>query len=135
MLKKSYIIILICLCCAFLLTYYFFVSPFRRALPISAKNVYVYSRDYGPNKRTYYLKAEISKVEFQNYISKFDLHSWEEDRVLKNHPEYVIWQGEASSPLWWDPKPSIEGTFGYAETEKLIAKYEKGNIYLYYYVD
>jgi hypothetical protein len=81
------------------------------------------------------VKAEISKIEFQNYISKLGLHSWEDDRILKKHPEFASWQKETSSPLWWDPHPSIESTVGYADTEKLLVKYDKGNIYLYYYVD
>lgn len=134
--KKIHRIKIVCLLCSvLLLSYFIIVSPYRWALPFSAKNVNVYSKTYGPNKQVYYLKAEISKVEFQNYISKLCLHSWEEDRILKDNPQYASWQIGTTSPPWWDPEPSIEGTFGHAGTDLLLVKYDSGNIYLYYYVD
>jgi hypothetical protein len=122
---------------------------FRTALPWSAREVHEYSWSSSiPADHTYWLKARITRPEFDAYITKWDLTLYSRtppsSAVSPGQTDTNInrddWRGpnwnthdpmlRKSELSWWDPSPDLSETYFKAyRTGALQAKYEGGYLY------
>lgn len=108
------------------------VNPFRRALPWSTRDVQSYSETYELSGDSYYyLKARISKEQFEKYVAKLHLIHWERDRKIKESD--INWQNQLHQKLdWWNPGLSEDDTYSKTDTDFTTAKFSEGYLYLRY---
>ena len=104
-------------------------SGLRRALPSSATEVHEEVVDLFPDATTY-LKAKLPERDFPLYVKRLGLTPHTPGRQYDDDEMWLGW-GMGSDPPWWDPTPSLEGTYvaqsGHAWT---LAKHEQGYLFV-----
>lgn len=104
---------------------------FRAKLPDDASEIKEYG--YSDMDYTYYLKANISKTQFKEYISHFkmNLHS-----ATSKYSDDTIWLNTKSTfsekvNSWWNSELKKDSMFvSQKGREWIIARYANGTIYL-----
>ena len=104
----------------------------RDALPSTATDVHEYDwSDLFPGDSVYFLKAKITPQEFEAYRDELKLVP-----IPETMKEEILWGGYSSANKgnieWWDPLPTMEGTFYDPATtgsHRIIMKYENGYVY------
>jgi hypothetical protein len=107
-----------------------FRTTARGKLPLSARNVEVYSKSYGTQGWTYYLRAELPEKDFLTFVSRLRAsHYSENPRLNAGNGHDIHWE-VSSPPGWWDPSPVKANTYGRDNGMGLdIVKYENGHVY------
>ena len=105
---------------------------FRRELPQSAKDIREWYHEDGflPDY-VYYLRAKVTKLQFEQYVAHFGMTPHSKDRTYVEPFRGPSW-GKGPED-WWNPSTATEGSYAYQirRDHWIISKYENGYIYLY----
>ena len=124
---------------------------FRTALPWSASDIHDYGWSAGiPADHTYYLRARVTRPEFDAYVAKLELKLYKPEQPSQTEnptgsgtfdPNKVLqtpyWGDRGAQPKgrldpWWDPSPDLSETYYRPyRTGCTFAKYERGYLYLH----
>jgi|GEM_PF-5649106 len=124
---------------------------FRTELPWSAKEIHEHSWSSSiPADHAYWLKARITRPEFDAYITKWNLTLYSQTppspavspgqsdtNISRGDWRPPNWSTHVAAPgatglSWWDPSPDLSETyFKVYPTGGLNVKYERGYLYLH----
>ncbi|MCP4422738.1 MAG: hypothetical protein GY805_39520 [Chloroflexi bacterium] len=109
-------------------------SPYRKALPPTAREIREWDWDEGgiiPQDSAYGLRAKISEEEFFDYVARLNLLPYSS---TKNEDVFPSWNHPSlrdEEPEWWIPTSNLENTYIFSENNLwLYAKYENGYLYV-----
>jgi hypothetical protein len=106
-------------------------SPLRSAVPSDATEVADNYVDMGPDY-TYYLRARMSRGEFDGYCARVGLTRHTPERKYTDDAAvWLSWSADADAPKGWAPSDSLAETYVSQEGHSwTFAKYENGVLYV-----
>lgn len=106
---------------------------FEKELPRSARNVRVWVKtdpllpDY-----SYYLRADMTAVDFQEYVNRLGAELHSEERVYEDQPSRLSWSLPTGVNLdWWTASKDLTATYVYQSGHTwTLVRYEDGSLFL-----